>query len=223
MSKKHKSTVLSVDWHPNSIFLATGSSDFKARIFSAFIKGVDKRPDDAQNPWGAKTGQFGNCLSEFNAGGWVHSVSWSPSGTTLAFVAHDSTICFADAASGNVQTIPLTTLPFRSVIFINEESVVAAGHDCNPMLFSRKGGSFAYVKNLDDAAAPKAGPQTSQSAATRQMWADKVDKGTTSNETTLSTKHQNAISCLGVFQGAPGKVQQLSSTGMDGKLIVWKV
>jgi actin related protein 2/3 complex subunit 1A/1B len=36
---KHKSTVLSLAWHPNSIHLLTGSSDSKARIFSAFVKG----------------------------------------------------------------------------------------------------------------------------------------------------------------------------------------
>jgi len=180
--------------------LATGSSDFKARIFTAFIKGVDKRPEDAQNPWGSKTGQFGNCLVEYNANGWVHSVSWSPSGNTLVYVAHDSTICFADPASGNIQTVSLTTLPFRSVLFVSEDTVVAAGHDCNPMLFSNKGGSWQYVKNLDEAGGTQSGPKTSATGATRQMWADRVDKGTTSNETTLSTKHQNAISCLGIYQ-----------------------
>jgi actin related protein 2/3 complex subunit 1A/1B len=50
--KLHKSTVLCVAWHPNNIFLATGASDFKARIFSAFIKGVDKRPEGT--PFGDK-------------------------------------------------------------------------------------------------------------------------------------------------------------------------
>lgn len=50
--KSHKSTVLSVAWHPNGLLLATGASDFKARIFSAFIKGVDKRP--SSSPFGDK-------------------------------------------------------------------------------------------------------------------------------------------------------------------------
>jgi actin related protein 2/3 complex, subunit 1A/1B len=35
--KKHKSTILSLAWHPNSQFLATGSTDFKCRVFSAYI------------------------------------------------------------------------------------------------------------------------------------------------------------------------------------------
>ncbi|KAH8073454.1 hypothetical protein JL721_2750 [Aureococcus anophagefferens] len=41
MIKKHKSTVLAVAWHPNSQIVATGSSDFKARVFSAHVANVD--------------------------------------------------------------------------------------------------------------------------------------------------------------------------------------
>lgn len=57
MIKKHKSTVLSLDWCPNNKvrvcngtqhthrcrvqFIVTGSSDNKCRIFSAYIKGID--------------------------------------------------------------------------------------------------------------------------------------------------------------------------------------
>lgn len=43
IKKPIRSTVLSVDWHPNNVLLAAGSADNKARVFSAFIKGVDKK------------------------------------------------------------------------------------------------------------------------------------------------------------------------------------
>lgn len=39
--KKHKSTVTSLDWCPNNKFLITGSCDGKARVFSAFMDGLD--------------------------------------------------------------------------------------------------------------------------------------------------------------------------------------
>ena len=42
MIKKHKSTVLSVAWHPNSQLVATGCCDFKCRVFSSFVKDVDQ-------------------------------------------------------------------------------------------------------------------------------------------------------------------------------------
>ena len=42
LKKPIRSTVLSLDWHPNSVILAAGSADCKARVFSAFLKGDSK-------------------------------------------------------------------------------------------------------------------------------------------------------------------------------------
>ncbi|MES1920367.1 protein 2 3 complex subunit [Bonamia ostreae] len=41
MIKKHKSTVLSVSWHPNNVFLLTGGCDAICRIFSGYIEELD--------------------------------------------------------------------------------------------------------------------------------------------------------------------------------------
>lgn len=43
IKKPLRTTVLSLDWHPNSVLLATGSADGMARVFSAFMKGVDSK------------------------------------------------------------------------------------------------------------------------------------------------------------------------------------
>lgn len=43
LKKPIRSTVLSLDWHPNNVLLAAGSADMKARVFSAYIKEVDDR------------------------------------------------------------------------------------------------------------------------------------------------------------------------------------
>ncbi len=43
LKKPIRSTVLSLDWHPNNVLLAAGSADMKARVFSAYIKDVDKK------------------------------------------------------------------------------------------------------------------------------------------------------------------------------------
>lgn len=42
IKKPLRSTVLSLDWHPNGVLLAAGSADMKARVFSAFLKGDEK-------------------------------------------------------------------------------------------------------------------------------------------------------------------------------------
>jgi len=81
--KKHKSTVLKIDWHPSSALIATAGTDFKARVFSAFIKGVDKGAPNT--PFGSKL-PFGEPLAEVDCEGWVQSIKWSPSGNLLAWL-----------------------------------------------------------------------------------------------------------------------------------------
>lgn len=222
--KNHKSTVTSVAWHPNNIYLATGSSDFKARIFSAHVKGLDERPQ--AGPFGdAAKLAFGNCLAEYTTAGWVHDVAFSPSGNILAFVSHDSTICFVNINnSAELIRVPLTSLPFKRCLFLHENAVVAAGYDCNPALFTGQGGAWKFAKWIDEEKAAGGAKQVSQTAAARNMWADKVDRGTAGGEavqTKLNTKHQNAISYFGITGGQPSKVTSFSTTGVDGKLVTW--
>jgi len=216
--KKHKSTVTSVAWHPNNVFLATGSSDFKARIFSAFIKGIDKNP--GQTVFGDKL-PFGQCLAEYNASGWVHDVNFSPSGNRLVFVGHDSRIHFVDISSGNVEKLSLESLPYRHAFFVSEDQVVAGGYDCAPHLFSFSG-RWSFTKSVDENKAAGGSKQSGASAA-RNMFQSKVDMGTTENETTLTTQHQNAINCLQPFAASGPKVTKFSTTGVDGKLVIWTI
>ena len=78
LKKPIRSTVLSVDWHPNNVLLAAGSADMKARVFSAYIKDVDKRCDVSIMFFPMVTDHAGagllhlygerNCLSILSAG-----------------------------------------------------------------------------------------------------------------------------------------------------------
>merc|ERR1712210_371569 len=78
--------------------LACGSTDFKVRVFSGFIKDIEERP--SETPWGKKM-PIGQLMAEFSnspmGGGWVHGVSFSHEGDRLAWIAHDSSISVADA------------------------------------------------------------------------------------------------------------------------------
>ena len=65
IKKPIRSTVLSLDWHPNNILIAAGSSDFKARVFSAYIKEIESKPESTN--WGKKM-PFGNMMAEFYNG-----------------------------------------------------------------------------------------------------------------------------------------------------------
>ncbi|KAJ3334316.1 protein 2 3 complex subunit [Blyttiomyces sp. JEL0837] len=146
--KPIRSTVLSLDWHPENILIVAGSADMKARVFSAYIKGVDQK---AANPvWGDKL-PFGTVCGEFGIenGGWVHSVAFSPSGNTIAWTGHDGNVSFASGPSNPIVTAVTPNLPLVSVIFASETTVIAGGHDCVPYLFQQRGGQWELVDKID--------------------------------------------------------------------------
>jgi len=214
--KKHRSTVLSVKWHPNNVLVATGSSDGYARVFSAWTKGVDKRGTPCPIPDPEKKSEnFGDCLLEFDNGSWVKDVAWSPSGNLLAFVAQDSSISVADVTLGQVApaVCKLPSLPLARINFTSEATVIGAGYDCEPYVFQVSSGSVKKVKSLD-------GQQSGGAQATSnlKMWQNMDKKGEAAEVEKLKTKHQNAITWL-----ADGGQGQIVSGGLDGNLIWWKI
>ncbi|KAF9327572.1 hypothetical protein BGZ91_001409 [Linnemannia elongata] len=217
IKKPIRSTVLSLDWHPNNVLLAAGCADMKARVFSAFIKGIDKKP--APSPWGEKL-PFNTVCGEFSngAGGWIHGVAFSPSGESLAFTGHDSTITVVSPGTGDIQSIRAPYLPYLSVIWLNENQIVAAGHDCAPHLFELKGQQWAFSASLD-AAVKKADVGFTARDTFRRM--DSRAQSATSTDTEVHTHHQNTINSIRPFSGTPGHVEQFSTSGIDGKLIIW--
>lgn len=52
-----------LDWHPNDVLLVAGSTDFKVRVFSAYIKEIEERP--SSTPWGSKM-PLGLMMAEFS-------------------------------------------------------------------------------------------------------------------------------------------------------------
>jgi len=147
MIKKHKSTVLSLAWCCNNKFVVTGCSDFKARVFSAYIEGLDASEDDGFGEVWKNQHVFGDVLAQFDVTkSWVNSVAWSPNGFRLVFAGHGSSLHFIQILAGSdalVQTVNLKSLPFLDIRFVTDNTVVAAGFDNTPTVFSVTGGSDA--------------------------------------------------------------------------------
>jgi len=215
-----RSTVLSIDWHPNNVLIAAGSCDFKARVFSGYIKGVDDKPEGSA--WGSKL-PFGEMFGEFTASGWVHDVAFSPDGECLAFVAHDSTISVSsgpEAKSAVNAILKCGALPYSSLLWVTSKSIVATGHESNPTLFHFDGAKLKQVEKLDTG---KGGDAKSGKEGTAlQKFKNMDSKGQESdNDTVLKTLHQNAISGLLAHTGGRGAVTKFTTVGIDGKLITW--
>ncbi|XP_021078353.1 actin-related protein 2/3 complex subunit 1A [Mus pahari] len=188
-------------------------------VFSAYIKEVDEKP--ASTPWGSKM-PFGQLMSEFGGsgtGGWVHGVSFSASGSRLAWVSHDSTVSVADASkSVQVSTLRTEFLPLLSVSFVSENSMVAAGHDCCPMLFNYDDrGCLTFVSKLD---VPKQSIQRNMSAMERFRNMDKRATAEDRNPA-LETLHQNSITQVSIYEVDKQDCRKFCTTGIDGAMTIW--
>ncbi|XP_060232210.1 actin-related protein 2/3 complex subunit 1A isoform X2 [Meriones unguiculatus] len=149
IKKPIRSTVLSLDWHPNNILLAAGSCDFKCRV----------------------------------------------------------------------STLKTEFLPLLSVSFVSENSIVAAGHDCCPMLFSYDDlGGLSFVSKLD---VPKQSVQRNMSAMERFRNMDKRATTEDRNSTALETLHQNSITQVSIYEVDKQDCRKFCTTGIDGAMMIW--
>ena len=212
LKKPIRSTITTVAWHPNSVLLAAGSTDAHARVFSTFIKGIDSRP--APGVWGERL-PFNTVCGEFlnNSAGWVHSVSFSPSGDVLAFAAHDSSITVVypsgpDQPPRAVVSISTQLLPFMSLIWSAEDEIIAAGYDCEAFRFQGGPGGWHLVGTLESKGRPGADSAREESAL--NMFRQMDLKGKVKDDTQLKTVHQNTISTIRAYETSGDRVTKFS-------------
>ncbi|KAA8525018.1 hypothetical protein F0562_011344 [Nyssa sinensis] len=226
--KRHDSSVTSVAWHPNNILLATTSTDGKCRVFSTFIKGVDTR-DSGTGP--GSDSKFGEQIVQLDLSFcWAFGVKWSPSGSTLAYVGHNSMIYFVDEVgpSPSAQNVAFRDLPLRDVLFVSERMVIGVGFDCNPMVFAAdERGLWSFIRFLGQrktsSSSVKYGSQFSE--AFGKLYGQ--SKHGISNDTVEPSRpcggiHENCINCIvPLKKTGDSRMTSFSTSGLDGKVVIW--
>jgi len=251
IKKPIRSTVLSLDWHPNGVLLAAGSADNKARVFSAYLKEVDQKPE--ATVWGSKL-PFNTVCGEFSSpsGGWVHAVAFSPSGDALAFASHDASVTVVypsgpEQAPQALYSVRLPSLPFLSLIFSSEDTLIGAGHDYEPIQLSGSvSTAWQITKSLDDpssrshVAAPvrasaSGGPGRLTGSAAFQTFRQADSRGISSSSSGVAvgasninkggernTAHQNTITRIKAYEGEnSSQVTKITTSGLDGRIVLW--
>jgi len=225
LKKPLKSTVTALDWHPNNVLLCAGSTDFNVCVFSAYVKEIEEKP--SQTEWGVKM-TFGNVMAKFansaQGGGWVHSVAFSHDGSKVAWVGHDSSVNIADAGNGmRVAKLKTAQLPMLSVVWISANSVLAAGHNYTPGVFTLRDGG-----RLEDGGAlsgqKKTGAATLSNAMKKFRDMDVRGQSAAENSSQITSVHENQVCEVRVYrEDGQGGVQAVSSCAQDGRLVLWDI
>jgi len=225
IKKKFKSTVLCCAFHPsNGQLLATGSSDFKCRVFSTFASEVDTSVDPG--PLGTPL-EFGEAYCEMTSNGWVNAVAWTPSGNTLVYAGHNSSINFATFAGGtpSVQSIRLSGLPYCGLLALSEKSVMAVGHEYNPSIFTNTGSSWSLFGNLEKKGEAVKAEASGGVAAARALFQNKASRGQEADVgDAIWTQHENTVTCITTCSPVGSStVSKVSTSALDGRIVVWDI
>lgn len=217
MIKGHKSTISAVCWHPSAPIVATASTDFRCRIFSAYLKNVDGKK--VNTPWG-ESPKFGTCFYEVQSPAWVRHVAFSPQGDTLAYCSHNSTVTLVDVASQQAQTLRLSELPLNNLLFLPDGELVGVGHTYNPILFVntsngwREAGQLMAIKNVEK--------RESVITSRRKMFQAQATTGQLIADAQLQTVHQNLVMGLQPFNSTMGGVKaEFTTSALDGQVVFW--
>lgn len=220
IKKPIRSTITTLDWHPNNVLLAAGSTDFKVRIFSAWIKEVEPKP--TSTAWGAKM-TMGHLMAELSnserGGGWVHSVKFSEDGNKVCWVGHDSSIAVVDATKEMKMSQILTEyLPFVTVTWVSPNCIMAAGHGCVPVIYLvSDDGSLTFLAKLEVARKKSSG-----NIKAMKFFQDKDLTGRgEQTDKELSSVHQNTITGIEILSNDGGKAKVVSTCGADSQIVLW--
>lgn len=237
LKKPLKSTITSLSWHPNNVLLASGSTDGHVRVFSAYIKGLDDKPEPSV--WGSKL-PFQTLVGDFvnETLAWIHDVAFSDDGNSLAYVGHDASIGVVypegeglpPRAIINVKT---NYLPFKSLVYLGNNTIVVGGHNCNLIVFkgNESGWKEAYhvekQKDLiNDVPAHDNDDDDNEISShdALNMFKQMDLKGRVNKPNAkgsgkvLSTIHQNTIASIRLYQG-----NKISTSGIDGKVVIFDI
>jgi len=219
MLKGHMSTIQAVAWHPSTPVVATACTDYKCRVFSAYLKNVDGK--GVSTPWGDNP-KFGTLFYEVASAGWVRNVAFSPAGDTLAFCSHNSTVSFVDVVRGTAPTVVrLSDLPLTHLLFLPDGCMVGAGHCYDPLLFAPTPHGWALAGKLKGKQAAKAAAGGFASA--RNMFQAQTAQGQSSISSDKSDSMHGFLVCgLQLFNSAYGSVAaEFTTSALDGKVVFW--
>lgn len=147
---------------------------------------------------------------------------------------HDSSVSIVYPGGPTIYNIRTSSLPYITLAWTSEDALVAAGHDCQPVVFAGSEQGWALVGTLDGSTSgsskgpgAKAGTVGRLNSAAFNTFRNADTRGQsggdTASDTELLTVHQNTILSVRPFAYDGEGVSRVSTTGVDGKLVIWDV
>lgn len=205
-ARAHMSSVTCVRFDSSGLVIASGSTDSRIKLMSAYLEEVDGNTTHSGPFAGVRS--FGEILYEIDTGAWVNALTWAPDCRSLCGALHNSTLIFTDFEQQ--QNVKWTGRPFAAVAYLNPSEVVAGGWDFSPVKFTSRGNGWSEGEKVSQTGAGELSRSSSKVMSMRKML-----EGTKERET-AKTFHQNTITCIKVLDDG-----RYSTTDIEGTLHIW--
>ena len=217
--KAHKSSVVTCEIDPTSLFVLSGSTDLRIYVSSCYLPKVDDQfLNDSTKPLAQ---EFGQVIYEFKTNCWVNSVAWLPSGNLGIVAGQDATISVINYSEQKSDVIRCKHSPATSLIPISDTSFLAVCYDRNIIEYGKEGDSWKIKKTITEKGS---GAQQKAKSSIVSAQLEKFQKMGNINKDNLavSTKqaghlHQSLISSANI------KGKDMITTDVSGFIKYWKL
>ena len=217
--KAHKSSVVTCEIDPTSLFVLSGSTDLRIYVSSCYLPEVDDQfLNDSTKPLAQ---EFGQVIYQFKTNCWVNSVAWLPSGNLGIVAGQDATISVINYREQKSDVIRCKHSPATSLIPISDTSFLAVCYDRNIIEYGKEGDSWKIKKTITEKGS---GAQQKAKSSIVSAQLEKFQKMGNINKDNLavSTKqaghlHQSLISSANI------KGKDMITTDVSGFVKYWKL
>lgn len=219
--KGHKSSVTTCRIDPTSLFVLSGSTDFRVFMHSCYIKNVDDPHLNDQTK--QMVADFGTMIYEFKANTWVEGVNWNLSGSLGYAACQNSTIAVIDWKEQKHDIINETHSPAYQIIPKGEDAFYVICYDRNIYLYEKKDGQWQKTSSVTQG--KQATPAASTAPKANSLVADRLKKfqtaGMQKKENLLVTSKQDKILHKSLIVTAAMKDKTLVTADLGGYIKTW--
>ena len=220
--KCHKSSVVCCEIDKNSLFVISGSTDFRVCISSCYIPDIDDKYLTAQTKPLAQ--EFGAVIYEYRPNCWLTSVAWNPSGTVGYAAGQNATIAVINDYKDKDKKpdiIRCKHSPVTLIIPNGENSFYAVCYDRNVLEYEKKGDKWDIKRTVTIDPGTKPGTETKGAVSgalqkLQNMGAQKKENLAVTSKH-LAYLHQSNISSLNI------KGKDMVTTDLSGFVKYWKL
>lgn len=219
--KAHRSSVVTCEIDPTSLFVISGSTDLRVYVASCYLPEVDDKFLDGQTKPLAQ--EFGTAIFEFKPNCWINSVAWLPSGELGVAAGQDATISVINYKDQKSEVIRCKHSPVTQIIPISDNSFYAVCYDRNVLEYEKTGDKWEIKKTITGKSeADKKGKTTVGGSVSAAL--EKFQKmGNIKKENLAVTTKQNSHLHQSLISSVNIKGKDMITTDVSGFVKYWKL